>query len=250
MQMNIVVATSRGGGIAGRIKNPDYPTMVIVKPGWKLQALADLAVSCIPPDYRYKHTTHIYFMAGYTDITTRTTSRNPKQDDITYPDAPEATLQKVKHTMLTVSNHITSSGAIPIFCTIVPGKLRKWNIHRQKIGKTIELTHLADYTHMQKNLEIAVDLINTEITIINSTNNMSTPYLHTAIKRRVGPKEHPKTQYYYNHLHDGVHPDAKTRDVWAKSLLKVIHLNRNKSTDSDSDEGKSPKRSWKITKPS
>ena len=244
--MNIVVATSRGGGIGGRLKKPDYPTMVLVKPGWKLPALADLAVSFIPPDHRFKHTTHIYFMAGYTDITTRILSRNPKHDEITYPDSPEATLQKVIHTIKRVSDLIISAGAIPIFCTVTPGKLRKWNLHRQKIGKTIDLIHTADYTHMQQNLEKAVDLINSEIKTINSSNNMSTPFLHTAIKRRVGSKENPKIQYYYNHLHDGVHPDPHTRDVWAKSLLKVITINRNRSIDSDSDEEKSPKRSWKL----
>ena len=98
---------------------------------------------------------------------------------------------------------------------------------------------------MQRNLECTIDLINSEITELNSSKNMSTPFIHTEIKRRIGPKDRPETRYYYNHLHDGVHPDSKTRDNWANTLLTVIKMNRTREELLEAEEISSPKRSWK-----
>ena len=116
------------------------------------------------------------------------------------------------------------------------------------------LCHIQEYSHMQSQLHIAIDMLNNEIASINSENCMSTPFLHTEIKRSVAPKGKDKStvhtleiKYYYNHLHDGVHPDNITRDKWAKMILKAITYNRSKYNKNE-DLPTTPKRSWKFEK--
>ena len=241
--MNIIIATSRGGGLESRLRNPTYPTRVYVEPGWTLESLAELAISHLPRLSKSDEKTHVYFFAGYCDITQRLKSKHPKYDEITYTEDPEITMARISNIIHSVDRRIKNAGAIPIFSTIVPAKLRKWNLHRLNKNFTTTLCHISDYPSMQSKLHTAIDLINNEITNVNSQNSMSTPYLHSQIKRQVGSKENSKIKYYYNHLHDGVHADARTKDKWGKSLLRVIGYNRVKTPQPDITE--SPKRSWK-----
>ena len=97
----------------------------------------------------------------------------------------------------------------------------------------------------QSNLETALVSINKHICKVNQENNMSTPYCHTAIRKRKG--KHPR--YYYKHaydlLWDGVHGTDTTRDKWAEAIQGAIRTNRGKRKTPDTeDEQKSPKCSW------
>lgn len=241
LQMNIVVATSRGAGLQGRINDPN--TKVHVYPGGKLRDMTESTLKSITSTGSYSSTKHIYFIAGIPDITKRIREYKNYQE-IIYTEKPEETFTRIKNEITHTNNKILEAGAIPIFCTIAPTKIKKYNEHRLRTRNTNSLYHQENYSKMQKNLEATLDLINNEITYINTSNNMSTPYLHTIIKKGTGPKEAPKYTFYYNKLYDGVHATDKTKDSWATSIKQAIKKNRVPDEEED-EEPKSPKRSWR-----
>ena len=89
---------------------------------------------------------------------------------------------------------------------------------------------------MQSNLETALVNINKHICKVNHENYMSTPYCHTAIRKRKG--KHPR--YYYKHaydlLWDGVHGPDTTKDKWADAIQGAIRSIREKRKTPDTED--------------
>lgn len=239
--MNIIVATSRGVGLADRLA--DINTKVYVHPGGKLSEMTDKIVKSLTPPGSPSTKTHIYFVSGIPDITTRI-QEHPYHQEIVYTENPIDTFNRIKAGIINANNKILSAGAIPIFCTIPSTKILKYNNFRLQKRRTNRLYYKDNYSIMQRKLESALDLINEEITAINVANDMSTPYLHVIIKKGTGTKEDRKYTYYYNKLYDGVHATDKTKKSWATTIRQAIKKNRP-TLEEEEEEISSPKRSWR-----
>ena len=247
--MNIFVAASRGGGIRKRVQ--DFTLYTDVIPGAKLSALTTKAISKIPSPRRTIGTTHVYIMGGLPDITQKLKAphKHIKYTECIYTEPTTDTITRITKEIDESAEKIIKAGARPCFCTISSSNIEKYNQTLLRQRKTHSLHYKDEYNTMQSNLETALVSINKHICKVNHENNMSTPYCHTAIRKRKG--KHPR--YYYKHaydlLWDGVHGTDTTRDKWAEAIQGAIRSNRGKRKTPDTeDEQKSPKRSWRREK--
>ena len=237
--MNFLVAASRGGGLAKKIQG--YEVIDAVFPGAKLEYLTEKAVKMIPPPQPHGETPHIYIMAGLTDITTlhKTSTNHNKYKEVTLDGNPAEIISRVCSEIDKCARAIADAGATPCFCTITYSYIEKYNHHLLKEHMTNTLLHQDKYKDMQANLIPVIDEINHHITNINHSYNMSTPFCHTAIRKKHGTK--PRHYYKYDHkmLKDGVHGEYITRVKWAKAIQGAMENNRGDV------ENRSPKRSWR-----
>ena len=184
--MNILIAASRGGGIAKKIH--DYEVQDEVHPGEKLEYLTRRAVARIPPPHLHKETTHVYILAGLTGITTKHKAHTSqgRYREVTYDEDPSVTIPRVCNEIDKCAKAISDAGATPCFCTITYCYLNKYNQHLLKEQQTHALHHQERYDDMQHNLTTAIDEINNHIDNTNHSFNMSTPFCHTAIRKKKG----------------------------------------------------------------
>ena len=71
-------------------------------------------------------------------------------------------------------------------------------------------------------VNMAINLINSELLYQNTWNAVSTPLLHEVIFRAEGQGGH---RYYFNRLTDGLHPTAATTVKWSKKMRRALWLN-------------------------
>ena len=242
--MNILIAASRGGGLASMIRG--YNVIQDVSPGASLRELTGRAIARIPPPGCSNNKTHVYIMRGIPDITDKHTSQNRhyRYTECTYTEHSNDTITRLKKEIKHCNDTITAAGAISIFCTIAHVSIADYNNHLLKEGKTTILHHQAHYIDMQIKLEATINEINHYIDTTNHNINMSTPMCHTAIRHRRGKKGGRKyLKNIYRKLKDGVHGTKETRKLWAAAIEGAIRNNRN-----NKDDPLSPKRAWKREK--
>ena len=239
--MNILIAASRGGGLASMIRG--FNVTEDVNPGASLRELTGRAIARIPPPGCATNKTHVYILAGIPDITDKHTSQNRyyRYTECTYTENSNATIARLKKEIQTCKNQIIAAGAIPIFCTITHVSIAEYNKHLLNEGKTTILYHQDHYTEMQIQLEVTINEINHYIDTVNHSQNMSTPMCHSAIRHRRGKKGGRKyMKNIYRKLKDGVHGTKETRKLWAAAIEGAIRNNRNTK-----DDPLSPKRAWR-----
>ena len=152
----------------------------------------------------------------------------------------------MKRDLTTCATKIKNAGATPCFATIAPSNKENYNYYLLHNGDTRTLYHTPYYTEMQDRLDDTINEINTFIIETNSSNNMSTPMLHKAIKQRRGKSPKGYHIFAWENLYDGVHAEDATKDTWAESIAQAISKNRARHYNpSSSDEDKSPKRVWR-----
>ena len=249
LQMNIMVSSSRGGGLAGRFDKTlkEHKVMCNVVSGGRIEKLTEKALTLIPPTHRYKEKTHIYIMAGLPDITVKTHKGHGHYTECIYMEDTRHTINRVTKIIREGAEAITKAGAMPIFCTINSCDIEKYNKHLLTSHETSYLKHQDKYKEMQERLEIAIIEINAYIVKLNSSISMSTPYCHAQIHKRRGGSKKGYYKWLYDRLWDGVHGTDKTKDGWAHIIGNAIKANRI-HYDTDTDTCNSPKRSWKSEK--
>lgn len=248
--MNYLLATSRGGGVE-KLMPKDTPIKSCVIPGGTYNMLGNRLAEIIPPPTLSGAPTHIYILAGIPDITHKVHHHSiHHHTECIYTDNPTDTLNTVKSKIDMISNKVDSLGAKPIFCTITNINVSKYNEHLLHSNKTSTLLHKHQYKDMQEKINTIIDNANKYIREKNRANALSTPFCHSAIRKRMGTK---KKHYYtddWEGLWDGVHATPQTRTKWANTISAAIRLNRvgkkRKTSDTlTSDEEKSPKRAWR-----
>ena len=127
-----------------------------------------------------------------------------------YTESPSVTVQRLKSEIKESAKKITKKGAIPCFCTITSCDIAKYNHNLLKQNQTTALYYTKDYSTMQTNLEKALEDINKYILEINRIHHMSTPYCHTAIRKRQGKPTRYYYKFCYDLLWDGVHGTTQT----------------------------------------
>ena len=206
----------------------------------------------IPPRDRITHKpTHVYILAGVTDITTKLSHKHPyRYKESIYNGTPDSTIVNIKEKMAKIADTITQKGATPIFCTIAGINIRKYNISLRDNHKTTTLHHEHSYDTMQTKVEHIIREINNHITDTNSRRGVATPLFHTAILKRHGRAPRGYYKFHWEGLYDGIHATRHTRDQWAFSLTRAIEINRGdtptkRKAPTPPRDIPSPKRSWR-----
>ena len=249
LQMDYLLASSRGGGVANCM-GAGYHLVPHVLPGGTYKKLADKATEVLPDstvDHESKN--HVYVLAGVPDITTLVRS-SPKHMECIYTDTPEHTLKHLKEQIDECADAITKKNAIPIFCTITPMNITLYNNYLLEDNKTKYLLHAEKYDHMQAQILPIFTEINRYIKTYNTDRGFTTPMCQFEIVKRHGKG---RKGYYRNHwegLKDGLHATEKTRKGWATAIRVAINKNRQQLTRtatflSSSSEDETPKRAWK-----
>lgn len=250
--MNILLASSRGGGIE-HLMPRDITIISHVMPGANMRDLEKRANTVIPPTHLTQDTTHVYILAGIPDITNKLTkhSRTHHYTECIYTGNPQQTIQDIKDNMRKLEHTIKQKGATPIFCTITNMNIEKYNKQLKRAKKTYTLHHTDNYAQMQEHVNTVINSINNHIRETNRANNIGTPFFHSAIRKRIGTKRKHHYIDNWEGLWDGVHATRGTRKIWAKSLTDTIKHNRglNKRkltlTPNDTSDEDEPKRAWK-----
>jgi hypothetical protein len=220
--MDVFLATSRGRGLVDFFGS--NPHKII--PGAKIDRLIDEAKKIL---YRIgrpcpgKHH-HIYFVAGLPDVTTM--ERESSYQEVIFMENDEEADKRLEDIYSKATAEILKLDAIPIFTTIAPCSIEKWNYTRLEQRKTSHLLHFSHYLDMQMNLIKAIHRINKTIIAINSTHKMYTPRLAKQITyMQGGRRKTPRVRY--GRLTDGVHPNRETCLKWKEELQKARAINRN-----------------------
>ena len=220
--MNCLIGDSR----VLSIKNSHHARLLIEvediwgRPGLKLNKCNSLVENNIilhhPPIINGQ--THYYIMAGICDVTCRL--KHGSYEEVIFQNK-ETTINNTTSQLDRLSEVICRMGAKPIFCTIPPMSLQNWNNNRLKQRKTISLNFQDQYARMQKEMEEALEVINSHIININKSHNMHTPLLHTALHRR----RRGKAYTMYELLKDGCHPGNAMAKNCVDSIKRAIAIN-------------------------
>ena len=166
LQMNILLADSRGGGLKSRIpKEHRGQVMSRVYPGARINFLTTKAEKMLNTRRHVTQDTHIYIMGGINDITHKHSSW--QYTEVTYTEKSEDTIQRVINDLENCATTIKEKGATPIFCTITSSDITKYNHHMLKKRWTRTLRHENQYTNMQTELEKTIIAINAHIVTMN-----------------------------------------------------------------------------------
>ena len=268
--MNILIASSRGGGLDRHVESHIHVESY-VHPGANIDRLTRIVKHKIPPPYLNTTPTHVYLLTGIPDITQKIKggSHHKPYTEYIYTGNTRVTVSNIKDKLDQFEKAVKDKKATPIFCTITNMNIQLYNEHLLKTHKTHTLHHTANYHKVQPLIDTIIYQVNYYIIGKNIANKVSTPYFHSVIRTKKGNKRKHSKFYYTDNwggLSDGVHGTYDTRLKWAKCLSNSIDLNRgtnsklkhsidnmetnNKrkhSTDdiSSDDEPHSPKRSWR-----
>lgn len=255
--MNIIMATSRGRGLKEQLLKANISAKVLVRPGHRYRALTQEAAEIIRASSENPNNIHVYFLAGYTDLTNM--EKQGLYQEVTFRESPEEAESRLKSEIQHTTDVISQLGAKVCFATVVPGSIISWNQTRKNQRKTTHLKYEHLYNSWQDNLNKAVILINKTIIQINISHNMHTPKTHECV---MSIRKKGKYRFQFNKLSkDGVHPTHQSLQHISRSLSKSITINRQRNTPSDNppstmfspkhttseteSELDSPKRHWK-----
>lgn len=258
--MNILLATSRGGGIDHRLmklreeeeeknrkgegnhQHTHYHHITPhVKPGATIGDLTNTIRDHLSSHTSTHQDTHVYIMAGVPDITTL--HRGNHYRECVYDGTPADTISHIKAQIDSCTHEIQQLGATPIFCTIAPMNISQYNYSFIRDNLTHTHIHKKEYDNMQQAITLIIDTINKYILDNNTQRHLSTPLFDRAINKRHGRGRVAYYRKHWENLRDGVHPSKgedrkgtkggkknKTHDTirdWAKSLNTAITKNRN-----------------------
>ena len=123
--MNLILATSRGRGLGPIIQREHPNTRVVTRPGQKYAALANEAKQIIASVKEKNSEIHVYFLAGFTDLTTMV--RKGRYQEVTFTESPQEAVNRVIGEVENAADIILTTGAMVCFATIIPGNIEVWN---------------------------------------------------------------------------------------------------------------------------
>ena len=180
---------------------------------------------------------HAYVIGGYVDITyrekdsrysikdTRNRKIFVKYEEVIFKETIEESYTKAIYRYAHAANRLIEQGIRPIFATIPPACLEKWNDYRLYFGNTKFLIHHSQYRDMQEGLMEAITKINGFVCKLNALHGTYTPYLAgTVVRTRAA--EGKKPILHRHKLYDGVHADDQLIEEWAKKIITAINTNR------------------------
>ena len=225
---NLIVASSRGIHLGKHLKSEN--TCIKFESGGKIRNLTTAAVNHI----KTQQVDFVYFVAGLPDITTKLTKdfylngEKCRYEEIIFTEDPTATIHRVQNIIRDAETKIKAVNAIPVFTTITPCNINRYNHHRLEKHFTSHLEYFQDYSHQQERLHTAIATINQIIHLVNSQNEVVTPKL----AQLVTYKRRGHWRYRYGRLYDGTHATPKLNKKWAKILDKIIAKNISKAQTS------------------
>ena len=231
--MDFGFGASRMRGIEDGVQN-FHPTPwqvdFEVRGGWKLDAIRERAIAKFDDLDLDLSNCHVYVMAGLPDILQRDqflwAPGVPYEECYITRDA-ESIISSVMHSFELLECAILLRGAKPIFSTIAPASIDKWNNTRLEQGKTHLLIHSAQYSDMQSILNKAIHDINLLLIQKNMQNSAFTPQIAKLFQTYTGSSENRRLRTHFGRLIDGVHPNAEYAAKSALAVWKSIKLNRH-----------------------
>ena len=229
--MHIIVATSRGKKLT-KLHDPPRTWLTYI-PGGTLDELTEAAVKLLAEArahvrrWTYRQVDFVYFVGGLPDLTTRDKWRvfdgEKQYEEVYFNEDPHDTRDRMKVTLKRAASTVLALDAIPVFSTIVPSHIERWNHTRLGQHKTTHLLHFKDYKEMQIGLLQATIYTNQYIHELNLENGVVTPSLAKKIlfSRRL--------RYRFRHaaLEDGVHPNEEAADDWCTRISDAMEYNDN-----------------------
>ena len=228
--MDIIVATSRGRPLQDYFTSRPN-TIMEYRPGASTEMLTHVAEDKMKklPTPRIGHKHHVYFLSGLCDLTRRDRDKDTGYDEFTFMHNVEEADSLIERIHESSSAIITQYDAIPIYCTIAPMDISKWNHHRLSIGKTSYLLHYNHYQDMQENLINSTVFINHSICNRNAYNNMDTPRISHEIIYKPNARRPTYRMRYSNLSEDGCHPTEDVNCQWRINIDLCATTNRRNS---------------------
>ena len=154
--MNIIVCSSRGKSLLSLNKRKD--TEVTVVSGGRIKNLTNIAIEKLKEEKGTEGNKFVYVIAGLPDTSIKL-ERNywmnsswRKYEEVSFLESVEANSERVIRIIRKSAEDIIEEDGIPIFSTIVPSNLTRWNHVRLRQHKTSHLVHFHHYDCMQDKL--------------------------------------------------------------------------------------------------
>ena len=226
--MHIIVATSQGKKLK-QLHNPPYTWLRYI-PGGMMKDLTKAAVKMLK-EARTQYTgwscgpDFVYFAGGLPDLTVKDKwevfDGTRLYEEVYFQEDPHGTPDRMKATINKAATDILAHSATPVFSTIVPMQIEKWNHTRLSQQKTTHLLQFHHYKDMQISLLQATIYTNRYIHELNNYHGVVTPSLaKTILYSRRG-----KYRFRHSGLEDGVHPDDELASDWRGRLTKAMDTN-------------------------
>ena len=219
MDVNALMSSSRGGGIAEKMGEGIHIIPFVKKSATYLD-IQDIARKNLPGLVRDSGRPHVYVLAGVPNITRLVIDTNYRE--CIYTGTPRNTINTMINDIQSLTDTIYELGGQAIFCTITPMNITIYN-HSMKTS-TRHYTH--QYETMQSQIDQIIIDINVHIQAHNKRRGFSTPMCHFAVVRRHGKGRRAYYKYHWEGLEDGLHANKDTREKWAKSITIAIQKNR------------------------
>ena len=219
--MNILAGDSRARGLKNGI--PRLSRSIVIS-GGTIDKVTEAVVESLKN--RYFHTPpHVYVFAGINDLTRLVKDHRRHYTECIFDTDTQTAIHTVTQKFNTCIHSIQQAGGIPILCTITSANIEKYNKYMLHNFWTRHLEHTHEYPTMQRNLNLAIDTINAYIANTNRNSGVSTPFTHTAIKKRTGNSRRVRYRYNWQGLDDGIHAESDTKIRWADAISAAIGLN-------------------------
>ena len=123
-------------------------------------------------------------MAGLPDITSWEHSDDWSYQEVVFTEETQDAVNRVLGEIRKAEAAVWKMGAIPVFCTVAPMSLLKWNLRRLSQGRTNGLKHRHIYPFMQRYLVEATFMLNKCIHDLNSANGLRSPRIGEFVLKR------------------------------------------------------------------
>ena len=173
--------------------------------------------------------TLVYFIGGLCDLTEKL--RGERYEEVVFRGTPEGAVDRISNTLQACSWRMATCLAVPVFCTIPPMHIARWNNTRGAQRKTSYLAQSHLYGQMQRDLLQAARRANVGIIETNDAVGVMTPKLATQILQKKGAGR----PHRFRHTRlgkDGVHPDDEVVRHWILDLETATSENRRRVTNS------------------
>ena len=221
--MRIIVATCRGKELTPLHKPPHTRLRYI-----PAASIKDLTAVALELPERHGGTSEprfVYFVAGLPDLTTKVSWRNfmgrYQYQEVIFKGPVEDAVEAMKTTIREAAHSIQAAGAVPVFSTIAPSQLERWNQVRLEQHKTTHLLHFQHYREMQLELLQTTIYVNRFIHELNNQNGVVTP----ALAKKIIYSRRSKYRFRHKLLVDGVHLAPVAVKDWLVRIPKVMDLN-------------------------
>ena len=200
--------------------------------GAKIPTLIQEALSILTiTGYEKRRDSIFYIGGGLPDITKKL--KSARYQEVIHDGEPLKIANEVMCQIEDGARQIYNAGAVPVFSTVSPMNIPKWNFSRLQKGKTSYLAHENMYTEMQLKHEDTVKILNSYIIRLNNYYHMQTPRLARVVFQKKGKNQDYRLRE--NRFHDGVHPTEETTDEWIKIMRETMDTNRLRFAESYSE---------------